>query len=325
MLLRTAVPARAELGRLARQLPERRRGDYSVRTKPKRLNKRIPLVTICIAAICDEGRSAIAISDRMYTTFSGSHGELQYEPAQTKGIALHNRIAMLFAGDASVHDQLWWEVEAEKVRLGVDSPEITVKWFADTYAKHYQLLRAKCIESEILSPFGLTAKSFLSEQQRMNPAFVGSITKKILNHAHFDLDLIVVGLDESRGKGEIGLIYTVREGKVNSENTAGFVAIGCGAPQAESELQLAGYTRSISYSRAMLLIYCAKKRAELVPGVGKETDIYSMRYDKSAGVIYHGGGNGLEAVYQKFNTKRLAALTEGEADMAEFIKGNHWL
>lgn len=273
-------------------------------------------MTVCIAAICDDGLSAVGVSDRMYTTV-GPDGETQYEPPQTKAIPMHETILMMFAGDPAVSDEIWWSVQAE---ITLSS---TIKDIAELFAKHYQLLRTRYAERDFLAPVGLSLETLLTQER--DSSVVEMLVRQMQTAPYPDADALVFGIDESRG-GPTGLIYTIIDGAVHSQNTAGFAVIGSGAGQADSEFLLAKYTRNASLAKAILLTYSAKKRAELVPSVGKATDLYIIGPGLTTGRIHHDEVSSmnsfLDEVFHKTNSKRERTLSEAETEVSDYIKAN---
>ncbi|MFH1774877.1 MAG: hypothetical protein ABH874_07975 [Methanobacteriota archaeon] len=61
-------------------------------------------------------------------------------------------------------------------------------------------------------------------------------------------------------------------GRVESFDRVGYVSIGSGLPHAENTFILNNYTPVSPLSRALYIVYEAKKVAERAPGVGKATD-----------------------------------------------------
>ena len=129
------------------------------------------------------------------------------------------------------------------------------------------------MENSILAPFGLTHETFIKKQRQLAPSLVETLTAKIL---HFDpfpqvVELILAGFD---GTGPH--IYVVRGFEITCHDSTGFAAIGSGAWHAESQFMFAGHARHNPLAETMLLLYAAKKRAEVSPGVGEDTDLFQI-------------------------------------------------
>jgi len=105
----------------------------------------------------------------------------------------------------------------------------------------------------------------------MNPDVVKKITTGLIDYKLPDVEAIFAGIDMSGPH-----LYVVRNGNVSCEDRIGFAAIGVGSWHAESLFMAAGHTRAATTSRALYLTFAAKKRAEIAPGVGVETDMFMI-------------------------------------------------
>src|SRR5437868_4735953 len=101
-----------------------------------------------------------------------------------------------------------------------------------------------------------------------------------------------------------------------------FVAAGGGQWHAASQFMFAGYTRWWSFPNALSLLYAAKKRAEVAPGVGTGTDLLVIPGNGTE--IIHVGPEsqllaGLEAIYQEHKKKMDADFNSQHARVKNFI------
>src|SRR6185312_864556 len=135
------------------------------------------------------------------------------------------------------------------------------------------LLRSRA-ESEILSPHGLDLNTFLAAQASMSAEVVSDLAAR-LSSFQFDsqLEAIIMGIDtdgpvhiKTGEKAVYPQLYAIDGDKAACMNTAGFAAIGIGKSHAESQIMLAGHSPMRSLSDSALLVYTAKKRAEVAPG-----------------------------------------------------------
>jgi hypothetical protein len=69
-------------------------------------------------------------------------------------------------------------------------------------------------------------------------------------------------------------IFQIRNGVVSCADRVGFACVGAGAWHANSTLMAFGHTPNTSLSKAVFNLHVAKKRAEVAPGVGSETDTF---------------------------------------------------
>jgi 20S proteasome alpha/beta subunit len=222
-------------------------------------------VTVCIAAIYNKN-SIIGVSDRMITA-----GDIQFQPPARKIIPVTSSIVIMTAGDANVQQQLLTATSTYiDKRLAVDSKTwIPVKDIANFYRNRYTEINAEEAEKAILVPQGLTFETFLRKQKEMSQEYISDLAYKLQRFAIDDIATIVAGVDD-----EGAHIYTVRNGEVSWDNKVGFSAVGIGSNHALSHIMLSGYSKDATETKALLTVHQAKKRAEVSPGVGQDTDMF---------------------------------------------------
>lgn len=259
-------------------------------------------VTVCIACIAENG-IVLGASDRMLTA-----GDIQFEPGDVKIRRLTNSITIQTAADSDLHDEIYQSVVVDvRDRIDLFPDEWwSVKEIAEMYAKYYSDVHSKRAERALLAPLRLTIEDFLDRQQTMDSELVARLTSEIINYDAGAVQAIVAGIDQTGPH-----LWLVKNDKVRCLDRVGFVAIGAGEWHAKSQFMFAEYGRFTSVTTAMRLIYSAKKRAEVAPGVGEATDMF-----------YIGPGLGsftwfqndvmqkLDEVYKKLRAEEdLAALT----------------
>ena len=116
-------------------------------------------------------------------------------------------------------------------------------------------------------------------------------------------------------------LYAIDGDKAACMNTAGFAAIGIGKSHAESQIMLAGHSPMRSLSDSALLVYTAKKRAEVAPGVGKETDMvtigpqigtFSKIEDKHIGY--------LDKIYDRITKSNKSILNKAQEEVSKYVE-----
>jgi hypothetical protein len=234
------------------------------RKAPKR--KGLP-VTVCVAAICDQNL-IVGASDRMLTS-----ADVQFEPSQTKLWFLSNSVAVMYAGDAFLQSDILQLVYEEIGKRIVANPTtwIKIRDVAELYSQYYCQARLKMAEKEILAPLGLTNQTFIDKQREMDSNLVRQLAEEILNFTAPDVEAIFTGIDAGGAH-----IYVVRNERVTCRDFAGFAAIGVGAWHANSQLMFGGHTKWKPFPETLFLVYNAKKRAEVAPGVGSVTDMFMI-------------------------------------------------
>jgi 20S proteasome alpha/beta subunit len=273
-------------------------------------------MTVCIAAIYNDN-SILGASDRMVT---GGYGDLTFQPPIPKIVSITNSIAVMTAGDQNIQMQVFKmvsEIVNEKIRLD-PSQWIKVVEVAENYSKCFYKLRNKLAEDCVLSRYNLTLSTFISKQKEMDQQFIDMITRKI---ERFDVDqmsnqsveTIIIGIDDDGPH-----VYIVADGEISCHDKLGFASIGIGGAHANSHFMHCAYSRSASESKALLTIHQAKKKSEVSPGVGKETDMCLIGPLKGSftmiGTLPNGVNivGGLDTYYDKYiqAIKKLDIKTE---------------
>jgi 20S proteasome alpha/beta subunit len=204
----------------------------------------------------------IGASDRMLTA-----GDIEFEPPQNKIIPLviSGHAVALTAGDTAAQTEICARTFQELGRRTVTD----VSEIAEVYARNFGEYRRTRAERTILAPLGLDTESFLARQREMLPQLVDRITTELRSHP-LEAETIIAGVD-ARGAH----IYVVGDpGAIACNDNVAFAAIGAGQWHAASQFMFSRYTSQWTFPRASVLTYSAKKRGEVAPGVGRETDMF---------------------------------------------------
>ena len=231
-------------------------------------------MTVCAAAIYGGGSEGepgnpgtMTISDSMLTS-----GDIEFETGQSKLYPLNqNKAIALVSGSIDLHMKIVDETFKEGVEQGITE----VSLLAELFSKNFICLRRKIAESVHLAPLGLTLDTFISRHKQLNSDVAHQLATALLNE-RLSLESIVAGVDSN------GLphIYSIGDpGTLESHDGIGFYAIGSGARQFESLFMSERYDRTWPEYASMLLMYTAKKRAEVSPGVGGQTDMFILDKD----------------------------------------------
>lgn len=220
-------------------------------------------MTVCIAAIClaAEGHPVIiGASDRKLTA-----GGVEFEPPTAKFYKFTPYIVAMTAGDADAQVEICDYV----YQAGPRNVRETVRLYCEQLGA-YNLRQAERI---VLAPLGFTMKSFLAAQRRLSPEFVETVLYD-MRRERVSVETIICGID-----GDWPQLYRIESnGRAHLYSSVGFAAIGDGGDHAESQFMFAKYAPNWILSRAMMLTYYAKKRAEVAPGVGEETDMFFIAH-----------------------------------------------
>ena len=222
-------------------------------------------MTVCVAVIAGSGAAAIGASDKMISTADN----------QTKMVKIHHlteSVVAMISGDVALHTELLIELRSVISGAAQTPGLLTVKNLADAYAGAWVQARLRRAERQYLSPLGLSAETFSERAHLLGEKLGGEIARELLGYPMPDTSAIFMGLDGSAGYARAHL-YTVENGRLTCHDDTGFASIGVGVYQAASSLMFSGHTAETHLDTAVYLTYAAKKRAEVAPGVGVETDM----------------------------------------------------
>lgn len=229
-------------------------------------------MTVCVAAICENGWNIIGASDRMITAIA------QFQSPERKVFALTTSIVAMWSGDSAFLRSILNDLRAEVSARVSTAPE---KWLevgevAYMLQAHFNRARSRLIDQSVLSPFGLTTETFRKTHRQMDQTFALDIADRMRSYRAPDIAALIVGMDLWGAHiYEFENLYTA--GDVHCHDATGFRAIGSGGWHAESQLMLDNYGPSRSLADALFLVYLAKKRAEVASGVGSMTDVFFYR------------------------------------------------
>ena len=219
------------------------------------------------------------------------------------------------AGDAGLQTEIYQGMLPVIQEWTDKNPKqwLSVRTAVDMYIECYNREKIRAVRDLVLAPLGLDEKTFLSQQRTMADSFVERITSEMVNFSMPDVETIITGTDHTPfTKDEKGLPYThghiyMLRGNISTCcDSIGFAAIGSGARHAESQFMLAGHQNWAEIEPTILLVYSAKKKSEVAPGVGEETDIIS---------IFHPGTlSYMSAPYGKIDTDKLDEILKRAED-----------
>jgi 20S proteasome alpha/beta subunit len=256
-------------------------------------------MTVCIAALCqnDEDQAHIVVaSDRMVTL----GGFIEFEHAVPKMRDASSRAITMVSGDALVGTQV-----AEEVAGALSGSNPPIAQIAQALAARYEYARRQRVEQHVLRPRCLDMDSFYGNHQTLNPNAVMMLDSQI---AQFNLgvELLLAGLDPSGAH-----IYSVMNpGPPEScHDVIGYAAIGSGTIHALQAFIGFGHSASAGYHQTVFRAYAAKRRAEVAPGVGRDTD---MAVVSDAGIhrLTEGELEQLRNMYKSFEASTSLALQE---------------
>ena len=235
-------------------------------------------MTVCVATICDNGKTIILVSDRMI-----GPGFIESEPNINKVIKLHDQWWLLFAGDDispvfDIVDYAKGEIKKKhtKAQLAADSPA-SLQTVMDAVKESYERKRMEQAESLYLKPIGWDVASFNGSAGGPNCLRdFGEIKARIADYV-LNIELLVAGFSEGTA-----YVFSLigREGAiVNRHDLPVFFSIGSGGTGAIFMM----YYRDLSYKtiarEAIYYAMEAKLFGEQASGVGEDTDLYIATAD----------------------------------------------
>ena len=255
-------------------------------------------MTICLALVCEEGKSLVAVADRMVSDASLS---LEFEQGTRKIDRVGGSFAALTAGDALGHTDLIRQAADDVSKLNQPS----VLEVASAIEECFIRRRQDRAEKLVLRRVGLDYTTFLEQQQNLSADLALELWTGYQS-VELDIELLVVGIDSSGAH-----LYLVSdEETARCFDSIGYAAIGSGLPHAEGFLTEADYSSGISINRAIWLAYVAKRRSERAPGVGSRfTDILTIEPRNGINFLSDASLDHLDSVYRDYS-QRLTAVSQ---------------
>lgn len=219
-------------------------------------------MTVCIAALCDDGQGVVLASDQMVTAHIPIGYEFEHEAA-TKIVPLRGETLMvLLSGDVLRGHEV---VETVRKMLAQQSTAAEV---SELIRSCYQEIRRRCVIQSELEPRGLDINAYYNNHQQLVPPVVQVIDEHLANW-DMGVEMLIAGHND-----DTCAIYSiVHPGIVHNHSAIGHAAIGSGAPHALYSLIETGYRPSMPQDVVVELVERAKARSEVAPGVGSGTAV----------------------------------------------------
>jgi len=233
-------------------------------------------MTVCIGALCQtsengvEAGAVVVASDRMVTL-----GQMQeFEHEIPKITPLGDKSVTLIAGDALRGSQV---VRDTKYNIAPGSSMITA---SQILAEKYAALRDHHIEVDIFRPRGLTREIFYKSPLPGLQPQVAFQLDNMVGVYNLGVELLLAGVDDAGAH-----LYQVRNPGAHASNLQqiGYGSIGSGALHAMQSLVAFGQTPKHNLAETIFAVYASKRRAEVAPGVGRDTDLAIIR---QSGIVW---------------------------------------
>lgn len=224
-------------------------------------------MTVCIAAICENGKATVVAADRMFT----SALNLEFETEEQKIERLLPSCVALTAGSSAAATEI---LDAVRRKL-VNAKAPSIEEVATETKNQYIFVRSQKIEETVILPSlgtdfmeqrakGKTLPEYLQVQSQMYQQLVA-----VANQFNLQIELIVAGVDKTGSH----IFVVTHPGTSYSLDKLGYGAVGTGGMHASISLSLSAQTSRRGLFETLYSVYDAKRAAEVAPGVGHETDI----------------------------------------------------
>ena len=212
-------------------------------------------MTICISAICTENskENIVFSSDHMITT---GMGQFEHEINNYKPLT-DNTVGML-AGNALLMDYFLEDDYSDK-----SYPEIQ-----SILEEKFKQKRLEKIQKEILDVYSIDFDDV--REMLKNPTtndFQSSILKNIAR-TKLDTAILLMGFEDKKAK-----ISEIMDTGIETYDQIYFNAIGSASIQAQNTLLFQKHSKQDDLKTTLYNVYKAKRNAEVMQGVGKETDL----------------------------------------------------
>jgi ATP-dependent protease HslVU (ClpYQ) peptidase subunit len=229
---------------------------------PKRNFWRAKPVTVCIAALAEDGKKIVMASDS-----KAAFGEFSADKGVIKNIPLKNGYAVMLAGN-DVGDAMP-TLRRAKVQIGNsrDADEI-----ANCLHEALVETRRQKVEAKILSKLGFTVETFRTEgKDSLTESAYYDVVSEI-RRMELSLTFLLCGFDEL-GEGHLRVVAS--DDSPQDCDMLGFAAIGSGASAALSSLSFTkdhcNFYPSATSAEVFYYVLAAKFMAESATDVGKDT------------------------------------------------------
>ena len=220
------------------------------------VGRTIKPMTICIAAIATEKEKEhiVFATDHMVST---ELGNFEHSIRKYKKIS-QSTVAML-AGNPFLFDDL----------VRIEKKDSSYEEIKKTIYENFNKKRKDIIQKELLDPIGTKYEAIFPTivcHPQINDLMLSILSKA----AKFNLDAVVllVGFD-----GDDAQITEIRQDGISDYRMLNFHAIGSGNMQAANTLLFQKHDKKENLIPTIYHVYKAKRNAEVLRGVGKETDL----------------------------------------------------
>jgi len=216
----------------------------------------------------------------------------------------------LVAGDIATHSEALTFTQ----RSLAGEPDDDVEAVAELCAKALRGIRRRRAANLFLEPLSLDEDTFLAKQGKMLPQLVYDLTNQMQEY-RLDVEALIVGCDD---RNAAHIFHIDGTGIKTYQHDINFAAIGIGAEHAKSQFMFSRDPKVINYFRALPVLYTAKRRAEVAPGGGKDSDWLLITRDGWE-FVHPSLIAELERAYGEFTAATQVKLAEVETRLVDAI------
>lgn len=255
-------------------------------------------MTVCIAGLCGDGEDSrvVVAADHLVT----SGGFMEFEHPGSKIVPLCDKALVMVAGNTNDGMRLVNQAAAD-----LSGVEPVIADLSEDLGRRYAEARLHRAEQGLLVRRGLNLETFYSMHGSLNPQTVMLLDNGL---AEWDLgvELLLAGVDDAGGH-----IHTNHNpgGGNQDHGPIGWAAIGSGAVHVLQSMAGFGHGADASYGQTLFRVYASKKRAEVAPGVGNDTDVAVISSDGTK-FLSDTELNNLDGIYDKFVSTTDAELAK---------------
>ena len=221
-------------------------------------------MTVCIAALYENGKGIVLVSDKMLTLHSPMAYEYENEEFEKiRKIVDEPSVYCLSAGTAVFASEI---MDTTKSQIG-NQKMSSVKDVAEMIRNTYVEYRKSRIVKNELQTRGLDLNSYYSNHKVLLPGIVQAIDN-VFRTLNLGVEFIIAGKDSSGCH-----IYTIAHpGELFCLDSIGYISIGIGAPHVVYHMIEYKYRKSSDKDIVVKLVDDAKIRSQVAPGVGEKSE-----------------------------------------------------
>jgi len=222
-------------------------------------------MTVCIAALYDNGTGCVLASDQMTTAHFPIGYEFEREDVE-KIVKINDSapVYILISGDVLFANEVINKARQKVTEQGINVADGIAELLRDSY----QNVRKMRIVRNELEPRGLTISTYYQSHKSILPQIIQLIDNAFKTY-NPKVEFIVAGRNET----SCHIFTIVNPGDTTCHDPIGYAAIGTGAPHTMYSLIESRYKKSLDKETVEKFVRQAKKRSEVAPGVGKGTKV----------------------------------------------------